>query len=110
MKKQHSERVARTRPLWDDVAPEYDLDALPRGVRGKYHDAYAAGHTVRVTRDDGTVEVRHFDLEDGAVLLEPDVLAHIPDSASVNRALRCLIPLVPKKRKRKPPSPTRSSS
>jgi hypothetical protein len=33
------------------------------------------------------------------VLLEPDVQAHFPDSQSVNKALRCLIPLLPKKRK-----------
>jgi hypothetical protein len=34
-----------------------------------------------------------------AVLLEPDVQAHFPDSESVNKALRCLIPLLPKKRR-----------
>jgi hypothetical protein len=67
---------------------EYDFS---RGVRGKHHRAYRAGHTVRVTKDDGTVEQRHFTLEDGAVMLDPDVKARFPDSESVNRALRKVI-------------------
>jgi hypothetical protein len=47
----------------------------------------------------GTTVVQHFELEDGAVMLEPDVREYFPDSAAVNNALRCLIPLMPKKRK-----------
>jgi hypothetical protein len=49
---------------------------------------------VRIQRADGSVTVQHFALEDGAVLLEPDVRAVFKDSKAVNRALRCLIPLV----------------
>mgnify|MGYP001558533024 CR=1 FL=1 len=39
--------------------------------------------------------------KEGAVVLEPDILTYFPDSESVNRALRCLIPLMPKKRRTK---------
>jgi hypothetical protein len=34
-------------------------------------------------------------LEDGAVMLEPDVSAYFPDSEATNRALRGLIALIP---------------
>ena len=46
---------------------------------------------VRVTKADGTVEERHFTIEDGAVMLDPDLRARFPDSESVNRALRTLV-------------------
>ena len=61
--------------------------------------AVLAAHTVRVTKADGTVEERHFTLDDGAVMLDPDLRVRFPDSESVNKALRCLIPLLPKKQK-----------
>lgn len=67
---------------------EYDFS---RGVRGKHYRAYRAGHSVRVTKADGTVEERHFTLEDGAVMLDPDLRSRFPDSESVNRALRKLL-------------------
>jgi hypothetical protein len=67
------------------------------GVRGKYYKAYRAGHTVKVHKADGTMIVQHFQLEDSAVLLEPDVREYFPDSEAVNKALRCLIPLPPQK-------------
>lgn len=75
----------------DEILPEYDLSGV-KGVRGKYHQAYQQGHEVRVNRGNGTVDVRYFTLEDGAVMLEPDVREHFPDSRAVNRALRKLIP------------------
>ena len=84
-----------------EMRAEYDLANLGEGTRGKYYQDYRAGHTVKVHREDGTTLVQHFDLEDGAVMLEPDVREYFPDSASVNAALRCLIPLMPKKRKAK---------
>jgi hypothetical protein len=49
----------------DQMRAEYDFSS---GVRGKHHEAYRAGTNV--------------------VLLEPDLVAAFPDSASVNRALR----------------------
>ena len=64
---------------------------LLSGVRGKHYRAYRAGHTVRVTKADGTADERHFTLEDGAVMLDPDLKAWFPDSESVNRALRGLL-------------------
>jgi hypothetical protein len=37
--------------------------------------------------------------KEGAVVLEPEILAYFPDSDSVNRTLQCLIPLLPQKRR-----------
>ena len=36
------------------------------------------------------------------VYLEPDLIKHFPDSDSVNEALRCLLPLLGKRRLREP--------
>ena len=58
---------------------------------------FTRGHTVKVHKADGTTTVQHFKL-DGAVMLERDVREYFPDSETVNNALRCLIPLMPKKR------------
>ena len=74
---------------------EYDF---ARGVRGKHHEAYREGHTVKVHQVDGTTNVHYFTLEDGAVLLEPDGSNYFPDSDAVNKALRALISLAPEKR------------
>jgi hypothetical protein len=78
----------------DEMRPEYDFSTLKGGVQGKYYQAYRAGHTVTIHKADGTVDVQYFRLEDGAVMLEPDVRQYFPDSEAVNKALRCLIPLV----------------
>ncbi len=78
----------------DEMLAEYDFSDEV-GVRGKYHQRYRQGHTVRVRHEDGSISVRHFKLEDGAVLLDPDVRAYFPDSEAVNRALRALIEIVP---------------
>jgi hypothetical protein len=80
----------------DDMLPEYDFT---RGVRGKHYKSYRKGHKVKTHRYDGTIITQHFTLEDGAVMLEPDVQEYFPDSESVNSALRSLIALVPEKRK-----------
>ena len=77
----------------DDILPEYDFT---HGVRGKHYQAYRAGHTVTVHHADGTATVQHYKLEDGAVMLDPEVRAYFPDSEAVNRALRMLISLIPK--------------
>jgi hypothetical protein len=82
-----------------EMRAEYDLASMGDGVRGKYYQDYRAGHTVKIHREDGTTIIQHFDLDDGAVMLEPDVREYFPDSAAVNEALRCLIPLMSKKRK-----------
>ena len=82
------------------MLPEYDLRGK-KGVRGRYYRAYRQGHTVKIHRDDGTVTLRHFTLEEGAVMLEPDIRAYFPTSESVNQALRSLITLIPKDRQRR---------
>jgi hypothetical protein len=83
-------------PENDDMLPEYDFS---KGVRGKHYAAYREGHTVEVHKADGSIEVCYFTLEDGAVMLEPDVREYSPDSDAVNRTLRTLISLVPEKTK-----------
>jgi hypothetical protein len=82
MKKNNNE------PNRDEMRAEYDFSG---GVRGKHYKAYREGHTVRIQKEDGTTTVQYFTQEDGAVMLDPDVKAHFPDSESVNKALRSLI-------------------
>jgi len=77
-----------------DMLPEYDFS---EGVRGKHYQAYREGHTVKIHQADGTVAVQYFTLEEGAVILEPDVREYFPDSEAVNKALRGLIALIPSK-------------
>ena len=89
------EKVAKSR-VSDKPLPEYDFRG---GVRGKHYQAYRQGFTVTVHKADGTADIKHFKLEDGAVMLEPDVRAYFPDSESVNNALRGLITLLPRKPK-----------
>ena len=71
-----------------EMREEYDFS---KGVRGKHHKAYRAGHTVRVRKADGTTVEQHFSMQEGAVMLDPDVKAHFPDAEAVNKALRSLI-------------------
>ncbi|MBI3736155.1 hypothetical protein HY256_06545 [Candidatus Sumerlaeota bacterium] len=66
---------------------EYDFSS---GVRGKHFQKYRAGHRVRITKADGAVEEHHFTLEEGAVMLDPDLRLRFPDSEAVNKALRSL--------------------
>lgn len=79
----------------NDMLPEYNFQG---GVRGKHAKEYSKGHTVIVHKEDGTSSVMHYTLEDGAVMLAPDVRKYFPDSESVNKALRSLIEIAPKKR------------
>ena len=99
MKKARSKKDASA-----EMLPEYDFKGK-KGVRGKYYRDYRKGHQVRVRQEDGTVTVKYFTLQEGAVMLEPDVRKYFPDSDTVNRALRSLIALIPDKTtKRKPTS------
>ena len=84
----------------DDMRPEYDFTGK-KGVRGKYYRAYRQGHSVRIHKADGTVSVQYFTLQEGAVMLEPDVKQYFPNSESVNKALRSLITLIPNKQSRR---------
>lgn len=90
-------QLPETKP---EMAAEYDFRGK-KGTRGKYYQAYQAGHTVRIHQEDGTVVTQYFTLEEGAVLLAPDVRAYFPDSESVNQALRGLISLIPHKTSRR---------
>jgi hypothetical protein len=85
-----------TRSKNNTMRSEYDFS---RGVRGRHHRAMQGGYTITVHKADGKTIVKDVSPRKNAVLLEPDVQAHFPDSKSVNKALRCLIPLIPKKRK-----------
>jgi hypothetical protein len=78
-----------------DMRTEYDFR---RGVRGKHYKAMQAGYIITIHKADGTMIVKDVMPKEGAVVLEPDIQAYFPDSDSVNRTLRCLIPLLPQKR------------
>ena len=71
-----------------EMREEYDFSG---GIRGKHFKTYRQGHTVKIVKKDGATEVHYFTPEDGAVMLDPDVKRHFPDSESVNKALRSLI-------------------
>ncbi len=79
-----------------EMLAAYDFTGK-QGVRGKYDQAYRQGHAMRIHQEDGTISLQYFTLEDGAVMLEPDVRAYFPDSEAVNTVLRSLIALVPSK-------------
>ncbi|MBZ0192329.1 MAG: hypothetical protein K8F34_11650 [Candidatus Kuenenia stuttgartiensis] len=80
----------------NDMRAKYDFSS---GVRGKHYRAMQAGYTITVHEANGTTVVKDVTPKEGSVILEPDVRAYFPDSESVNRALRCLIPLLSQKRK-----------
>jgi hypothetical protein len=71
-----------------NMRDKYDFS---KGVRGKHYKAYREGHTVIIHKDDGTKSIQYFREEDGAIMLDPDIKIHFPDSESVNKALRSLI-------------------
>ena len=80
----------------DDMRLEYDFTG---GVRGKHAEACRRGHRVIIHMADGTTEERVYPGEEGVVILDPDVREFFPDSESVNKTIRALIKLIPKKRK-----------
>jgi len=77
----------------DEMRAEYDFS---KARRGKFYRPLDQGYTVHVTKKDGTIEVNHYRLAEGTVLLAPDVAEFFPDSESVNEALRSLIHLAKK--------------
>jgi hypothetical protein len=78
----------------EEMQREYEFSG---GVRGKHFQAYQRGYKVVIHKEDGSTEERDFILPPGTVLLDPDVRAYFPDSEAVNRALRGLLDLVPRK-------------
>ena len=83
----------------EGMRPEYDFSRMKGAVRGKYYKAYRSGHKVEIHQADGATLVQYFKLEEGAVLLSPDVKKYFPDSEAVNKALRSLIEIIPSKRR-----------
>jgi hypothetical protein len=83
----------------EDMRAQYDFSTMKGGVRGKYYEAYREGHKVVIHKEDGTKSVQYFKLEDGAVMLEPDVRKYFPNSQAVNKALKSLIEIIPTKRR-----------
>jgi hypothetical protein len=83
----------------DPMLPEYDL-SNKEGVRGKYYKAYQQGHATKICEEDGKITVQYFTMQDGAIILAPDVREYFPDADSVNNALRSLIALIPTKSSR----------
>ena len=83
----------------EDLRAQYDFSTMKGGVRGKYYEAYREGHKVVIHKEDGTKSVQYFKLEDGAVMLEPDVRKYFPNSEAVNKALKSLIEIIPTKRR-----------
>jgi len=92
-------KIIPKEPIRAEMRPEYDFSRMKGAVRGKYYKAYRAGHKVVIHQEDGTSSVQYFKLEDGAVMLEPDVKKYFSDSESVNKALRSLIAIIPTKKK-----------
>jgi cellobiose-specific phosphotransferase system component IIB len=82
----------------NNMRAEYDFKG---GVRGKHYRTMQAGYTITIHKADGKTIVKDIMPKGDAVLLEPDVKTYFPDSESVNKALRCLIPLLPKKNRAK---------
>ena len=78
----------RDKEAKNTMRDEYDFS---KGVRGKHYKGYREGHTVVINKDDGTQSIQYFKEEDGAVMLDPDLKIHFPNSESVNKALRSLI-------------------
>lgn len=71
---------------------EYDFTGAEQG---KHYADYRKGHTVTIHQEDGTTVVQHFTMEEGAVMLDPDVREYFPDAEAVNDTLRKLINLIP---------------
>jgi hypothetical protein len=90
------EAAKTTRAGLADMRAEYDFR---RGVRGKHYPALQAGYTITIHKSDGTTLVKEVKPKAGMVVLESDIQPYFPDSESVNRTLRCLLPLLPQKRR-----------
>lgn len=55
--------------LDDELRPEYDFTVLKNSVRGKYHKAYRAGHSIRIHQADGSTIVQHYKFVNGTIVL-----------------------------------------
>jgi hypothetical protein len=77
-------------PTTAEMQSEHDF----RGAaRGRAYRPLHEGYEVQIHKANGTTVVQQFVLQEGTVMLEPDVQAFFPDSESVNKALRTLMTL-----------------
>jgi hypothetical protein len=79
-----------------EMLPEYDFQAA---ARGKAYRPLHEGYEIQIHKADGATVVQQFVLQQGTVMLDPDVQAFFPDSESVNNTLRTLMTLFPTSRK-----------
>lgn len=84
-------KKSNTLQATDELRTEYDFRGA---VRGRHYKPLHQGYTVEIQQTDGTTLVQNYKLEEGTVLLDPDVRAWFPDSEAVNKALRSLIALM----------------
>ncbi len=77
---------------------EYDFKG---GERGRHYSTMQNGYTITVYKENGKNIVKEVVPKEGVVVLDPDIRPYFINSESVNKALRCLIPLLPKKRRAK---------
>jgi hypothetical protein len=85
------------KPITNDEKQPVDFSG---GVRGKHSAAYRRGHTIKIHHDDNSTTVQKFIPDANAMVIDSDVRAYFPDSASVNKALRALIGIMPKRSRR----------
>lgn len=81
-----------------EMRSEYDFTT---SVRGKHYKKMQAGFSMTIHKSDGTTVVKEVKPQKGMVFLEPDIEVWFPDSESVNKALRCLLPLLSEKHESK---------
>ncbi len=81
--------------LTDDIPP---VD-FSQAVRGKHSERFRQGYTVEITQEDGSVQVQRFVPNADAVVIDKDVRKYFPDAASINKALRALIEIMPRQRR-----------
>lgn len=65
-----------------------------KGVRGKYRHFVGQARTLKIHHPDGSVTTETIP---APIELDEDVRKYFPDSEAVNKALRGLIDLIPKK-------------
>jgi hypothetical protein len=82
----------------NNMRAEYNFKG---GVRGKHYRAMQNGYTITIHKENGKSVVKEVTPKEGVVVLDPDIRPYFLNSESVNKALRCLIPLLPKKRRAK---------
>jgi hypothetical protein len=90
--------VSMSKEPEDHMRDEYDFSDA---VRGEHKFDASQGYTIRVHRPDGTIEEQRHPPLGTSIQLSPDVQEYFPDSASVNRALRALIEIMPREPHRK---------